>query len=213
MPEKDIGYERTLEAGETLFREGDAGDEMYLIKSGKIRIVKEMDKGEEKNLAVLEAGAFFGEMSVLDKRPRSASAIAEIDTELIIVDRGVFLRKINENPFIKYVISTLTDRLRKTDDMLKYFSVHNEQIRFLHYIRDKAIKNDSGTGRDIDTGVKQHGKEVANMIGLDPNKVKEFLEKLVKYNIIELKDTIIINSLEKLKKYQEFISLQEEFER
>ena len=73
MPERDIGYEKTLEAGETLFREGDEGDQMYLIKSGKIRIVKEMSKGEEKTLAVLEAGAFFGEMAVLDKRPRSAS--------------------------------------------------------------------------------------------------------------------------------------------
>ncbi len=213
MSEKDIGYERSLNAGETLFREGDKGDEMYLIKTGKIKIVKEMDPGEEKTLAVLEAGSFFGEMAVLDKRPRSASAIAETDTELIIVDRGVFLRKVNENPFIKYIISTLSDRLRKTDNMLKYFSVHNERIRFIQYLRDRGKRNDSGTGEFIDTGLDPQGKEVANMIGLTPNKIKDYLDKLAKYNIVELRDTIIINSLERLKKYQEFISLQEEFER
>ena len=213
MPERDIGYEKTLGAEETLFREGDEGDQMYLIKSGKIRIVKEMSKGEEKTLAVLEAGAFFGEMAVLDKRPRSASAIAETDTELIIVNRDVFLRKINENPFIKYVISTLTERLRKTDDMLKYISVHNEQMRFIHYLSDKGRKNDKGTGEYIDTGIDIHGKEITNMIGLDSNKIKEFLNRLTKYNIVELQDTIIIKSMEKLNKYQDFIALQEEFER
>lgn len=213
MPERDIGYEKTLGAGETLFREGDEGDQMYLIKSGKIRIVKEMSKGEEKTLAVLEAGAFFGEMAVLDKRPRSASAISETDTELIIVNRDVFLRKINENPFIKYVISTLTERLRKTDDMLKYSSVHNEQMRFIHYLSDKGRKNDKGTGEYIDTGIDIQGKEITNMIGLSSNKIKEFLNRLTKYNIVELQDTIIIKSMEKLNKYQDFIALQEEFER
>lgn len=213
MPERDIGYEKTLGAEETLFREGDEGDQMYLIKSGKIRIVKEMSKGEEKTLAVLEAGAFFGEMAVLDKRPRSASAIAETDTELIIVNRDVFLRKINENPFIKYVILTLTERLRKTDDMLKYVSVHNEQMRFIHYLSDKGRKNDKGTGEYIDTGIDIHGREITNMIGLDSNKIKEFLNRLTKYNIVELQDTIIIKSMEKLNKYQDFIALQEEFER
>lgn len=213
MPERDIGYEKTLGAEETLFREGDEGDQMYLIKSGKIRIVKEMSKGEEKTLAVLEAGAFFGEMAVLDKRPRSASAIAETDTELIIVNRDVFLRKINENPFIKYVILTLTERLRKTDDMLKYVSVHNEQMRFIHYLSDRGRKNDKGTGEYIDTDIDIHGKEITNMIGLDSNKIKEFLNRLTKYNIVELQDTIIIKSMEKLNKYQDFIALQEEFER
>jgi CRP-like cAMP-binding protein len=186
---------------------------MYLIKSGKIRIVKEMGKGEKKTLAVLEAGSFFGEMAVLDKRPRSASAIADTDTELIIVDRDVFLRKINENPFIKYVISTLTERLRKTDDMLKYFSVHNEQMRFIHYLTDKGKRNDTGTGENIDTGIDPESKEVADMIGLDLGRIKEYLKKLVKYNIVDVQNTIIIKSMEKLKKYQEFVTLQEEFER
>lgn len=213
MPERDIGYERQLKEGETLFHEGDEGEEMYLIKSGKIRIVKEMGKGEKKTLAVLEAGSFFGEMAVLDKRPRSASAIADTDTDLIIVDRDVFLRKINENPFIKYVISTLTERLRKTDDMLKYFSVHNEQMRFIHYLTDKGKRNDTGTGENIDTGIDPESKEVADMIGLDLSRIKEYLKKLVKYNIVDVQNTIIIKSMEKLKKYQEFVTLQEEFER
>jgi CRP-like cAMP-binding protein len=212
MTEKDIGYERTLNAGEVLFREGDKGDRMYLIKSGKIRIVKEMDE-MEKTLAVLNEGAFFGEMSVLDNRPRSASAIAETDTELIIVDRDALLRKVNENPFIKYIIGTLTDRLRKTDDMLKYYSVSNEKIRFMRYLKDEARGKDNGTGEDIDTGLNPEGKEIADMIGLTRDEIRNYLKKLEKYGIVEIGDTIIVKTLKRLKKYEEFISLQEEFEK
>jgi len=212
MTEKDIGYERTLNAGEVLFREGDKGDRMYLIKSGKIRIVKEMDE-MEKTLAVLNEGAFFGEMSVLDNRPRSASAIAETDTELIIVDRDALLRKVNENPFIKYIIGTLTDRLRKTDDMLKYYSVSNEKIRFMRYLKDEAKGKDNGTGEDVDTGLNPEGKEIADMIGLTRDEIRNYLKKLEKYGIVEIGDTIIVKTLKRLKKYEEFISLQEEFEK
>ena len=107
----------------------------------------------------------------------------------------------------------LTERLRKTDDMLKYISVHNEQMRFIHYLSDKGRKNDKGTGEYIDTGIDIQGKEITNMIGLSSNKIKEFLNRLTKYNIVELQDTIIIKSMEKLNKYQDFIALQEEFER
>jgi len=105
MSKEDIGQERLLKSGEYLFREKDRGDEMYLIKGGKIRITKEMG-GEEKPLAVLNEGAFFGEMAIIDNKSRSASAIAEEDTELIIVNKEAFLNKVNENAFIKYVIVT-----------------------------------------------------------------------------------------------------------
>ncbi|MEA1913538.1 MAG: cyclic nucleotide-binding domain-containing protein [candidate division WOR-3 bacterium] len=209
MAKEDIGYERTLKAGETLFREGEEGNEMYLIKSGKVRIVKGMED-MEKLLAVLEDGAFFGEMAVLDREPRSASAIAEMDTELIIVDRDVFLRSINENPFIKYIIGTLTERLRKTDDMLKYYSIPNEGIRLIYYLGDQIRE---GEEKEVDTGLSPEGKEIADMTGLSIEKIKKYLRDLEKFDIVEQKDTIIIKSPKKLKKYEEYIALREEFQK
>ncbi|MCK4422280.1 Crp/Fnr family transcriptional regulator [candidate division WOR-3 bacterium] len=212
MAENDIGYEKRLQAGETLFNEGDKGDKMYLIKIGKIRIVKELE-GKSKTLAILDDGAFFGEMAVLDNRPRSAAAIAETDVHLIIVDREAFLLKVNENPFIKYVISTLTQRLRKTDEMLRYFSVSNEQLRFVLYLRHKVENEPGESGVDIDTGLKADIKEIADMIGIAPDKAEEYMEQLKKFNIVEVKDTVKIKSLRRLKQYEDFISLREEFDR
>lgn len=205
---EDIGYEQELNEGETLFEEGDKGEEMYLIKEGKIRIVKEMED-KKKTLAILEEGDFFGEMAVLDKTTRSASAVADTDVKLIIVDRDAFLRSVNKNPFIKYILSSLTDRLRKTDEMLKYYSVSNERVRFIRFLRD-SIEKDSELPADTHLDIK--GKEISDMTGISQQKVKKYLAKLRKYRIIELNDTIKIKSPQKLKKYEDYITLQSEFE-
>ncbi|CAG0961310.1 partial Cyclic AMP receptor protein, partial [Anaerolineae bacterium] len=69
-------FGKTCGAGEVLFREGDAGDRMYVIQSGAVRISKTV-KGEEKTLAILGPGEFFGEMAILNAKPRTATAIVE----------------------------------------------------------------------------------------------------------------------------------------
>jgi CRP/FNR family cyclic AMP-dependent transcriptional regulator len=206
---ESIGYEKHLRSGEVLFKEGAAGDEMYLIRSGKIRIVKDLE-GTKKTLAVIGEGEFFGEMALLDKRPRSASAIAETDAKLIIVDRNAFLSSVNKNPFIKYIIETLTTRLRKTNNMLKYFSVPNEKIRFLLFVKDRLSKNEEG---DMDTGLDADGKEIAEVTGVPLDKTKEYLRELKEYNIASLDGNLVIKSPQKFEKYEEYITLQEEFRR
>jgi CRP/FNR family cyclic AMP-dependent transcriptional regulator len=206
---ESIGYEKQLKSGEILFKEGEPGDEMYLIRAGKIRIVKDFE-GTSKTLTVIGEGEFFGEMAILDKSPRSATAIAETDAKLIIVDRDAFLSSVNRNPFIKYIIETLTTRLRKTNNMLKYFSVPNEKIRFLLYIKDRLCKNKEG---DLDTRLDSGGREIADVTGLPLDKVKEYLRELKEYNIANLEGTVVIKSPEKFEKYEEYITLQEEFKR
>lgn len=206
---ESIGYEKQLRSGEVLFKEGDAGDEMYLIRSGKIKIVKDLE-GNKKTLAVIGEGEFFGEMALLDKSPRSAAAIAETDAKLIIVDRDAFLSSVNKNPFIKYIIETLTTRLRKTNNMLKYFAVPNEKVRFLLFLKDRLSRNNEG---DMDTKLDAEGKEIAQVTGVPINKIKEYLKELKEYNIADLESTVVIKSPEKFQKYEEYITLQEEFKR
>jgi elongation factor P len=206
---ESIGYEKQLKSGEILFKEGDRGDEMYLIRAGKIRIVKDLE-GISKTLAVIGEGEFFGEMALLDKSPRSATAIAETDAKLIIVDRDAFLSSVNRNPFIKYIIETLTNRLRKTNNMLKYFSVPNEKIRVLLFLKDRLSKNKQG---DMNTGLDAGGREIADLTGVPLDEVKEYLKELKEYNIVNLEETVVIKSTEKFEKYEEYIILQEEFKR
>lgn len=103
-----------------LFRQGDKGDAMYLIESGRVRISIRDDDRQEVTLAELAQGDFFGEMAIIDGRQRSADAHVVEDARLAILSREAFLSFVRNNPDVALeMLSALTDRLRRTDDLLR----------------------------------------------------------------------------------------------
>jgi CRP/FNR family cyclic AMP-dependent transcriptional regulator len=103
-----------------LFRQGDNGDAMYLIESGRVRIsIRDADK-QEVTLAELAQGDFFGEMSIIDGRQRSADAKVIEDSRLAVLSRDAFLTFVRKKPDVALeMLSALTDRLRRTDELLR----------------------------------------------------------------------------------------------
>ena len=98
-------------AGSVIFRQGDPGEEMYLIKEGVIEI--QTDAGFA---ARLEAGDIFGEMSLIGDEPRSATAVAFTDCSLIPIDEERFLFLVQQTPYFSlYVMGVLAKRLRARD--------------------------------------------------------------------------------------------------
>ena len=108
-----MSSERSYKEGEILFREKEPPREIYLIKKGLI----EIQKGG-KEIAVLGEGDFLGEMGVIDGRPRSATAIARTDTTVLVIDVDELKKKMEEDPMIGMLITTLIKRLRETDKKL-----------------------------------------------------------------------------------------------
>ena len=103
-----------------LFRQGDKGDAMYLIESGRVRISIHDDDRQEVTLAELAQGDFFGEMAIIDGRQRSADAHVIEDARLAILSRDAFLSFVRNNPDVALeMLSALTERLRRTDDLLR----------------------------------------------------------------------------------------------
>jgi hypothetical protein len=101
-------------AGAAIFREGDSGSEMYIIESGSVDIVRAA-RGEEP-LATLEAGDFFGEMSILEDQPRFASAMARTPCRLLRIDRAAFGDVVAQNVEIAIrIMRKLVSRLRRSD--------------------------------------------------------------------------------------------------
>jgi CRP-like cAMP-binding protein len=106
-------------AGEVIFREGDLGTEMYIIHEGKVEILNRMGD-EDRVLAVLEKGDFFGEMSVLEDLPRAATARALTDARLLQINGSTFDQMLQGNPEIAVrMMRKLSRRLRETDELLK----------------------------------------------------------------------------------------------
>lgn len=122
----ETGTEREYAAGDVLFREGDIGSEFFVIVSGKVRISKIVPGIGEEALAILEPGAYFGEMALIDDTPRSADAIAHTPCRLWIMQKQdleelMFLHKDLAYELLWTFVRTLSTRLRETNDKIKAF--------------------------------------------------------------------------------------------
>ncbi len=103
-----------------LFEAGEAGDSMYLIENGRVRIHIVDTSGHDVTLAELAGGDFFGEMAILDGKPRSASATVIEPARLAILSRDDFLSFVRRNPDVALkMLSAITNRLRETDELLR----------------------------------------------------------------------------------------------
>jgi len=101
--------------GEVVFFEGGSGDSMYLIESGQVKVITDMD-GEERLFAYLGPGNFFGEMALLLGEPRSATVKVDIDAELWVLHKADMDELLEQYPSIAVTISReLSRRLRETD--------------------------------------------------------------------------------------------------
>jgi CRP-like cAMP-binding protein len=108
-----------FENGHVLFHEGDEGDDMYIIQSGRVAIKKKVKEGET-TLAVLEKGDFFGEMAILERMPRSASAEVVEEGDLIVISGEMFGDMIKANPEIAVrMLRKQSIRLRETNRQLE----------------------------------------------------------------------------------------------
>jgi uncharacterized membrane protein len=117
---RNLLSEKAVAQNTRLFRQGDNGDAMYLIESGRVRISLRDDDKQEVTLAELAQGDFFGEMSIIDGRQRSADAQVIEDSRLAVLSREAFLSFVRKKPDVALeMLSALTDRLRRTDELLR----------------------------------------------------------------------------------------------
>jgi CRP-like cAMP-binding protein len=110
--------------GQVLFHEGDDGDDMYIIQSGRVAIKKKV-KDSDTTLAVLEKGDFFGEMAILERMPRSATAEVIEEGDLIVISGEMFGDMIKANPEIAVrMLRKQSIRLRETNRQLESVMAH-----------------------------------------------------------------------------------------
>jgi uncharacterized membrane protein len=110
---------RSLAHGTVLFKKGDTGDAMYFIEEGRVRVYLVDEEGDEVALAEFGRGEFFGEMALIDGKPRTAHARVVDDARLASLGRDDFLRYVRHHPEVALaMVSVISERLRRTDDLL-----------------------------------------------------------------------------------------------
>ena len=111
---KRVTREATFTGGTEVFKEGDAGDVLYVVKSGLVQITAVVADGERQVLSRVPPGEVFGEFAILDNQPRSATALAEVETTLYVVPRDALVPLLAASPQLSFsMMREITQRLRE----------------------------------------------------------------------------------------------------
>jgi CRP/FNR family transcriptional regulator, cyclic AMP receptor protein len=126
-----VASEEVHAGGTKIFQHGDAGDKLYLILEGRVRISREVPGMGEEALAVLGPGKIFGEMALLDDSPRSADARVHEKCRVLSIPKDgfddlLFLHKDLAYEVLWCIVAMLVGRLRETTDKLTFLSISNK---------------------------------------------------------------------------------------
>lgn len=207
-------YGKHFSAGASIFREGDIGEELFIIQSGQIKITKKTNEGE-KTLVILSEGDFFGEMAVIDREPRSASATAIAETKCIVLNQEVFDNTMQNNiNIVKKILRTMSSRVREANKQIENLLVKDHNRRVANTLALLAHKHGKKTPQGITMDFPLSAKELAESAGLvgEIDKVRDILDKLAKAKVISFEgEQIIVLSLENLEKFIKYLEMKEEF--
>jgi CRP-like cAMP-binding protein len=126
---KDGELGRIYTNSEAVFKEGDKGEVMYVIQSGKVKITKHTSHSGDITLATLSSGDMFGEMSLFDKLPRSATAMALGEARILSIDKKKLFQTISDDPTLVFkILETMSHRIRGLNENIAGISEAKAEI-------------------------------------------------------------------------------------
>lgn len=176
-----------------VFFENEEGDCLFMILEGRIKVTILGDDGREIILTMLGPGDLFGEMALLDNEPRSATAIAVEESELLLLQRSDFQAVVGENPGISIaLIKVLTARLRRANHQIQTLALLDVYGRVARVILDMAREE----GRRLKDGRiafrRATHQEIANRIGTTRETVTRMLKDLERQGLVRVEGREII---------------------
>jgi CRP-like cAMP-binding protein len=205
-------FGRDFAAGEVLFREGDPGHEMYVVQSGRVRIVKRVG-GEYRPLATLGRGDFLGEMAILNGKPRTATAMVLEDARCLVIDAATLEQMISSNTEIAVrLVKKLARRLDSADEMIQMLLNPDPQARVLHAVKRHA----EAFSEEASGGVRLNApaEELAREVGVHVGQVRDVLARLGRMRIATEDEAgaILVMDPPRLLEFMELLEMPRKFE-
>jgi CRP/FNR family cyclic AMP-dependent transcriptional regulator len=208
LEEKDLlrvvklGTSQKYKKGNIVVLEQESGAALFVIITGKVKVVRMDEDGREVILSMFGPGEFFGEMSLLDGLARSASVVATVKSELFMIHRRDFLELLNEFPSVTIsLLAELAMRLRKADMQIKSLSLKDAEGRVANVML--ILADDVGIFRkgkvEIDELPLQ--QDIANMAGTSRETVSRMIHLFIEGGEVQMKgNKLIINDYEAFRK-------------
>ena len=206
-------FGRTYQPGEVLFREDEPGSTMFVLQSGQVRISKASREGS-KTLAVLGAGEFFGEMAILNNKPRTATAeVVGGPARVLVIDAKTFGQMVVSNAEIAVrLITKLARRLDSANELIEVLMHRDPKARVILGLSRHAEM----VGQEADASgtvrIPLTLSELCAEIGLQEEEVEEVLVRLRRLRIVEHDDQgFLVRDVERLGEFLEFLEMREKF--
>jgi len=205
-------FGNTFPTGTVLFREGDPGEEMYVIQSGRVQLTRRV-RGREAHLATLPPGEFFGEMAIVNNRPRSATATVLEDAQLLVIDARTFEAMVRGNAEIALrFIKKLAARLAQANAQVEVLLLQDLNHRVVHHLRNLAHSRGTPDGPGV--RVAATVDDIAETVGAKYEDVDACLRRLEQAKLFYRdSDSVVIAEVGKLDQFLEFLEMKENFGR
>jgi len=168
----DLTRERFYPRGSVILFENDPGDSLFVVRQGRVKVVLIGEDGREVILGVLGVGEHFGELSLIDDRPRSAHVIAMDDAHLLVLRREDFRKRVESSPAVAWALLTeLSRRLRRADEKIGGLVLLDVPGRIARLLLDLAEEMGSDT---IDKPLTH--QTIAQMIGASRETVSRAMK-------------------------------------
>lgn len=181
----DVAVTRTFPRGQVIFREGDASDTCYVVRSGHARAVRENPDGRQIALAHFGPGDIFGELAMFDDENRSATVETLDDVEVIAILGADMRRLLREHPDIAVkLVSALGRRLREANERLSRQSFQTVQSRVAGVLGQLVRQAQAEGAMDADVLVTVTQAEIAQLAGSSRESASRFLAVLERAGVI-----------------------------
>jgi len=180
-----VAKPRRYDKDEVVFHEDESGDVFCLIREGRVKITMISPEGKEIILSVIEPGEFFGEMSLLDNEPRSATVVALEDLELMTIWRNDFLQLLSENFSItKKILAEISRRLRTASDRIESLATMDVHGRLARFFLDLARTNGKVLNNGYVAVTRPTHQAIANTIGTSRETVSRLIHDFMRQDLL-----------------------------
>ena len=171
----DLAIDKHVTKGNVVLTEGEVGDSLYAIVSGRVKVFIGDEDGREIILKILGPGDFFGEMSLIDKQPRSASVSTLENSAFKVLSHSAFEKSVEMAPGIAtLVMRALAKRLRDADRKISTLALMDVYGRVANTLLELAIT----TNGKLVVGERLSQQDIANMVGASREMVNRILKDL-----------------------------------
>ncbi len=176
---------RRFRRGEIIVEHGQKSNALFILLTGRARVLTADSRGREVILAVLQSGDYVGEMSLIDNEPHSATVRAEVQTDMLVLGRAEFARCLPENSSLSYAIMRgLVQRLRNADRQIESLALLDVYGRVARTLLD--MSEDDGGVKIIRGKVSR--QDLAKVVGASREMVSRVMKDLEERNIIETQE-------------------------